>query len=86
MSTKLEYRYNANCIDKFSFGWVFPILQHANKADLELNTLEDLSVEEQSQSVYYKWNDYWNEQKKTNTKDPLYQSIKDTFKSNCFFS
>ena len=46
--------------------------------------LEDLSVEEQSQSVYYKWNDYWNEQKAINTKNPLMKSITDTFKSKFF--
>lgn len=39
-----------------------------------------MSVEDQSQSVFYKWNDYWNEQKRVNTKDPLFQSIKDAFK------
>lgn len=70
-------------MDKLTYGWVYPVLKYGSKNTLSEEVLEDLSVEEQSQSVFYKWNDYWNEQKKTNTKDPLMQSIKDTFRSSC---
>jgi hypothetical protein len=79
--TKLSYSYDRSCIDKFSFGWVFPVLKYGSTHKLTQDVLEDLSVEDQSQSVYYKWNDYWNEQQRINSKDPLYQSIKGAFKS-----
>ena len=30
-NNKLEYRYNVNCLDKLTYGWVFPVLQHGYK-------------------------------------------------------
>ena len=80
--TKLEYRYNASCLDKLTYGWIFPLLWYGRSESISQDVLEDLSVEEQSQSIYYKWNDYWNEQKANNPKDPLMASIKDTFRRN----
>ena len=58
------------------------MIDYSNYRGLSQDVLEELSAEDQSQSVYYKFNDYWNEQKATNTKDPLYSALRSTFKSS----
>ena len=58
------------------------MIDYSNYFGLSQDVLEELSAEDQSQSVYYKFNDYWNEQKATNTKDPLYSALRSTFKSS----
>lgn len=61
-----------------------PTTQYSNKQDLKQENLEDLSMEDQSQSVYSQWNSHWQAESRTNTDDPLKQSLKQTFYSNTF--
>jgi hypothetical protein len=39
-------------------------------------------MEDKSQSVYTQWDAHWSEELKTNTKDPLSKSLRQTFYRN----
>ncbi|CAD8048099.1 unnamed protein product [Paramecium sonneborni] len=65
-------------ISKVFFLYVFPLLRKANKTPLEFDMIEDLNVDDQSESLFKRMNQTFQLQK--NSRFALYKSLFITFK------